>query len=116
MSNGKPVIILENPTIEEANGFIKSVLLERKVVILVGNCWVDYQGRASSRLEAGERIIIIKEDGSILVHRPWGYEPINWQPTGCMIQTRTEGEILRVRATRRKPSESVTIFFDKIYG
>jgi RecB family endonuclease NucS len=115
MSNRKPVVTLEHPTVEKAAEFIKAAVAERKAVILVGNCWVDYKGRASSKLEPGERIIMIKEDGSVLVHRPFGYEPVNWQPAGCLFQTRAAGEVLRVRAIRRKPSESVKISFDRVY-
>jgi RecB family endonuclease NucS len=115
MSNRKTVCNLEKPTVEKAAGFFKAALAEGKAIILVGNCWVDYRGRASSKLEAGERIVMIKEDGSLLVHRPSGYEPVNWQPAGCMFQTRIKGDVLRVRAVRHKPSESVSISFDQIY-
>jgi len=115
MANRKPVVTLQNPTVETAAVFIKTAVAEHKAIILVGNCWVDYNGRASSKLEPGERIILIKEDGSVLVHRPSGYEPVNWQPAGCMFQTSVREKTLRVRATRRKPSESVNISFDQIY-
>jgi len=115
VSSRKPVVSLENPSVERAAEFIKEAVSERKAVILVGNCWVDYKGRASSKLEPGERIVMIKEDGSVLVHRPFGYESVNWQPAGCLFQTRTKGETLRVRAIRRKPSESVSISFDHVY-
>ena len=111
----KPVIALENPNIEEAAKFVKESVSERKAVILVGNCWVDYKGRASSKLDSGERIILIKEDGSVLVHRPTGYEPVNWQPAGCLFQTRVTAGILRVRAIHRRPTESVSISFDRLY-
>jgi RecB family endonuclease NucS len=109
------VISLENPAVEIAADFIKTAVSEHKTIILVGNCWVNYKGRASSKLEPGERIVMIKEDGSVLVHRPVGYEPVNWQPTGCIFQTNIRGETLLVRAIRRKPSESVNISFDHIY-
>jgi RecB family endonuclease NucS len=113
--NRKPVIILENPSVEQAAKFIRKAISERKAVMLVGNCWVDYKGRASSKLEPGERIVLIKEDGSVLVHRPMGYEPVNWQPAGCLFQTRAIGDVLRVRAIQRRPSESVNISFDRVY-
>ncbi len=115
MSSRKPVASLENPSVEEAAEFIKKAVSERKAIVLVGNCWVNYKGRASSKLEPGERIVMIKEDASVLVHRPVGYEPVNWQPAGCIFQTRRKGETLRVRAIRRKPSESVSISFDRVY-
>ncbi len=115
MANKKTVVAYENPTVEQAAQIVKEGISERKAVVLVGNCWVDYRGRASSKLESGERIILIKEDGSVLVHRPTGYEPVNWQPAGCLFHTSKKKGHLLVRAIRRKPSESVKIFFDKIY-
>jgi RecB family endonuclease NucS len=115
VSSRKPVATLENPTVEKAAEFIKTAVSEHKAIILVGNCWVNYRGRASSKLEPGERIVMIKEDGSVLVHRPIGYEPVNWQPAGCIFQTRKKGETLQVRAIRRKPSESVNISFDCVF-
>jgi RecB family endonuclease NucS len=115
VSTRNSVVALENPNVEEAAKFVKQAVSKRKAVILVGNCWVDYKGRASSKLEPGERIVLIKEDGSVLVHRPAGYEPVNWQPAGCLFQTCLIGGVLRVRAIHRKPSESISISFDRVY-
>jgi hypothetical protein len=66
-------------------------------------------------LEPGERTLIIKEDGSLLVHRSVGYEPVNWQPPGCVFHTRTKDGVLEIHAVRQKPAESVNVSFDKIY-
>ena len=110
-----PVVVLENPGVDKAAEFIREAVSERKVVVIVGNCWVSYRGRASSKLDPGERIVVIKEDGSVLVHRPAGYEPVNWQPAGCLFQTRVVESVLHVRAIRRKPSESIKISFDHVY-
>jgi len=111
----RSILTYENLKIEEAVDKLKTAFNERKTVILVGNCWVEYQGRASSKLEPGERIVIIKEDGSVLVHRSRGYEPVNWQPSGCAFQVYKDGCILIIKAIKRKPHEIVTMFFDKIY-
>jgi hypothetical protein len=101
--------------VKKAAQLIQDALATHKALIVVGNCWVDYRGRASSKLKPGERIVVFKEDGSVLVHRPTGYEPVNWQPPGCIFSVSTADDILQIRAIRRKPSESVKIFFDKIY-
>jgi len=110
-----PLVTLQNPDIEEAIDLVKKAIAERKGLLIVGNCWVDYRGRASSRLEPGERIVVFKEDGSVLVHRPVGYEPVNWQPPGCLFQAQASGDSLQVRAVRRKPPESVRVSFDRVY-
>ncbi len=84
------------------------------MLIVVGRCCVDYTGRARSRLEPGERVLMVKEDGSLLVHRSIGYEPVNWQPPGCIFHTQTKGNVLELHAVRQKPRESVKVCFDSI--
>ena len=116
MSIQKSVITHENPKINEETAMvIKDALQKRRILLLIGNCWVDYKGRASSRLEPGERILIIKEDGSVLVHRPSGYEAVNWQPPGCILQSCVYDNSLQIKALRRKPRESLDIYFDRLY-
>jgi RecB family endonuclease NucS len=116
VSSRKQVLVLENPKIDkETEKSVKETLAQRKVCLIIGNCWVDYKGRASSTLEAGERIVIIKEDGSVLVHRPSSYEAVNWQPPGCIFQSQVKNAVLRIKAVRRKPAESLCIHFDRIY-
>jgi RecB family endonuclease NucS len=104
-----------SPTAEKAEKTIEEAISQRKTLLIIGNCWVHYLGRAKSKLEPGERILIVKGDGSLLVHRPVGYEPVNWQPPGCIFHTQAKGNIVEVRAVRRKPAESVKVFFDEIY-
>ncbi|MEM3090515.1 MAG: endonuclease NucS [Candidatus Bathyarchaeia archaeon] len=115
MSSSKHLMVLVSPNAVEAGEMVKEALFQRKNLILVGNCWVHYIGRARSELEPGERILIIKEDGSLLVHRSVGYEPVNWQPPGCIFHTQVKDGILEINAVRQKPPESVRVFFDKIH-
>ena len=115
MPRQEPLLTVQNPTIEKAVSLVKDALSKRKTLMIIGSCWVDYRGRASSKLEPGERIVILKEDGSVLVHRPVGYEPVNWQPPGCIFQANASGKVLQIRAVRRKPPESVRVSFDPVY-
>ena len=114
LSASKQPTVLISPNMAEAGEIVKEALSQRKTIIMVGNCWVHYLGRARSELEPGERILIIKEDGSLLVHRSVGNEPINWQPPGCIFHAQVKDGILEIHAVRRKPPESVRVFFDKI--
>ncbi len=109
------VSVFQDPSVEKAASVAKEAFSKHKALLIVGNCWVDYRGRASSKLEPGERIAIFKADGSVLVHRPVGYEPVNWQPPGCIFQATASGNTLQVRAVRRKPPESVRVSFDPVY-
>jgi RecB family endonuclease NucS len=103
-----------NPPLADAAEMLGKAFRARRLTMLVGNCRVDYEGRASSTLDWGERIAIIKQDGSVLVHRPTGYEPVNWQPPKCMVSVRLEDESVFVNAIRSQPKEAVSIEFREL--
>jgi RecB family endonuclease NucS len=49
------------------------------VRLIVARCSVDYSGRLSARLPDALRLIMLKGDGSVLVHADTGgYKPLNW--------------------------------------
>ena len=111
---------LTRPQLETAYEKLKEAIEKRKTVLLIGTCHVDYRGRASSKLESGERIAIVKEDGALLVHRPKGYEPVNWMPGGNtkfhigIEKIENGNKILILKAVRSKPTESVAVYFETI--
>jgi len=104
-------IILEAPSLEYALPFVKSGISHKRLVILAGRCSVEYEGRASSSLGPGERLIILKSDGSALIHRPKDYSPVNWQPPGSLFQTKLKDNKLVIRVYRRKDHEVMEITF-----
>lgn len=104
-----------NPGMHEAAETLEKAFRARNLVLVVGDCRVDYEGRASSTLDWGERITMIKQDGSVLVHRPVGYEPVNWQPPKCVIKISHEDSgSLVISASRSQPRENVSIEFRDI--
>jgi RecB family endonuclease NucS len=116
MASQKHFLFLENPRIDsETEAVVSEELSQRKTLLLIGSCRVDYKGRANSRLELGERVVMIKEDGSVLVHRPSGYEAVNWQPPGCIFHSRAKDGVLLITAIRRAPAESLRIHFNSLY-
>jgi RecB family endonuclease NucS len=107
--------VLVNPALSDAALMIEKAFAQRKTLIVAGKCQVHYSGRASSTLEPGERILVVKEDGALLVHRPVGYEPVNWQPPGCVFHVQTRENTLEIRGIRHKPRESVTVTFESVF-
>jgi RecB family endonuclease NucS len=101
--------------LNEAASIIEKAFVQRRTLIVAGRCHVNYTGRAKSTLEPGERILIIKEDGSLLVHRPVGYEPVNWQPPGSVFHVQTKINSIEVHSVRQEPRESVRVTFDEIF-
>ena len=56
--------------------------------IVVADCSVDYAGRLSAHLPRATRVLMLKNDGSILVHSDGGsYKPLNWMSPPCSIVT-----------------------------
>jgi RecB family endonuclease NucS len=51
----------------------------RIVRLLVARCEVRYSGRLTAVLPEAVRLLILKSDGSVLVHDDaGGYKPLNW--------------------------------------
>jgi hypothetical protein len=115
LHDASKLTVKANPTLSEAEAIIGKALMQRRTLVVAGNCHVHYSGRARSTLEPGERLLIIKEDGSLLVHRPVGYEPVNWQPAGSVFHVQTTEKSLEIHGIRQKPRESVRVTFDAIY-
>ncbi|HDJ21712.1 MAG TPA: DUF91 domain-containing protein [Candidatus Bathyarchaeota archaeon] len=106
--------VLENPSLGEAAQLIKKGIAQKKTVIIACHCTVDYEGRANSTLGPGDRVVLIKPDGSALVHRPKDYAPVNWQPPGSLFKTTLkEGEV-ELRAYRRKEKERMVVHIKKV--
>ncbi len=86
----------------------------RAILLILGNCRVKYGGRAKSSLDFGERLVVVKRDGSVLVHRDEKYTPVNWQPPGTMVEYGIEEGMFVLVATRRSPPEKMRIEFGAI--
>jgi endonuclease len=61
--------------------------------LVVARCSVDYAGRLSAHLPLATRLLMLKGDGSILVHSDSGsYKPLNWMNPPCTISVREPDE------------------------
>jgi len=66
------------------------------VRLLVARCEVRYSGRLSAVLPEAVRLLILKADGSVLVHDDaGGYKPLNWMTAPTVVED--EGGMLVVR-------------------
>jgi len=47
--------------------------------IVIAECSVDYEGRLRAHLPRATRLLMVKNDGSVLIHSDGGsYKPLNW--------------------------------------
>jgi RecB family endonuclease NucS len=57
--------------------------------IIKADCEVDYDGRGSTRRGRGARLLILKDDGSFIIHQSTGVKPVNYMSN---VTSLTESE------------------------
>ena len=82
--------------------------------LVIARCAVDYSGRLSAHLPLATRLLMLKNDGSILVHSDSGsYKPLNWMNPPCTIVTEepsaevAEFGVIEVWRVQQKKTEDV---------
>ncbi len=100
---------IKHPSLEEALALARSS--SRAMLIILGNCRVEFSGRTRSFLDFGERLIIVKRDGTLIVHKETMREPVNWMPPGTKVKFEIEEGMLVLRASRTDPVEHMSIAF-----
>ena len=54
--------------------------------LVIARCAVDYSGRLNAHLPLATRLLVVKADGSVLVHSDGGsYKPLNWMSPPCTL-------------------------------
>jgi RecB family endonuclease NucS len=91
------------------------------VRLVIARCSVDYVGRLTAHLPSALRLLIVKADGSVLVHSDGGsYKPLNWMSPPCRLTeepgrwtvTGKSGETLAITITEVISDTSVDLGVD----
>jgi len=91
------------------------------VRLVIARCSVDYVGRLTAHLPEALRLLIVKADGSVLVHSDGGsYKPLNWMSPPCRLAeepgrwtvTGKAGETLAITITEVLSDTSVDLGVD----
>ncbi len=73
----------------------------RDVRLIVARCEVVYTGRLNAVLPVSTRLLMLKSDGSVLVHADsGGYKPLNWMTPPTVIEEDGNRIVVRKRAGR----------------
>jgi endonuclease len=71
---------------------------------------VDYAGRLSAHLPLATRLLIVKADGSVLVHSDGGsYKPLNWMSPPCRLAEQDDRWVVT-----GKSGETLTITLEEV--
>jgi len=69
--------------------------------LIVARCEVSYSGRLNAFLPDTTRLLMLKDDGSVLVHADaGGYKPLNWMTPPTVIEDGGDVVVVRKRAGR----------------
>jgi RecB family endonuclease NucS len=78
--------------------------------MVIARCTVDYAGRLATHLPSAVRLLLVKADGSVLVHADYGgYKPLNWMSAPCTLAQ--EDGVWRVT---NRAGEAMTITIEEV--
>jgi RecB family endonuclease NucS len=78
--------------------------------LVIARCSVQYAGRLSTHLPSAVRLLLVKADGSVLVHADYGgYKPLNWMSAPCTLVQ--EADAWRVT---NRAGETMTIGIEEV--
>jgi RecB family endonuclease NucS len=78
--------------------------------LVIARCSVDYVGRLTAHLPLATRLLLVKADGSVLVHSDGGsYKPLNWMSPPCWL-----AEADNVWTVTNKAGENLVITLEEI--
>lgn len=61
--------------------------------LVIADCSIDYSGRLDAHLPRAKRLLMLKADGSVLVHSDGGsYKPLNWMTAPCEVSVEEPDE------------------------
>jgi RecB family endonuclease NucS len=86
--------------------------------LIVARCAVDYTGRLTAHLPEALRLIMVKADGSVLVHADaGGYKPLNWMTPPTAIEE-SDGRIVvrKVKGDDRLEITLAEVLSDVTHG
>ncbi|HEY6738937.1 MAG TPA: endonuclease NucS [Actinopolymorphaceae bacterium] len=83
--------------------------------LVIARCQVDYAGRLTAHLPMAERLLMVKADGSVLVHSDGGsYKPLNWMSPPCRLEESRDDDGRDVWRVLNKADEELRITIEKI--
>ncbi|MET0671898.1 MAG: endonuclease NucS [Microbacterium pygmaeum] len=90
--------------------------------LVIARCSVDYAGRLSAHLPLATRLLMVKGDGSLLVHSDGGsYKPLNWMSPPCTLETldpddeqRSAGIVELWKVTHKKTADQLVVSIHEV--
>jgi len=86
------------------------------VRLVIATCSVDYVGRLTAHLPHATRLLLVKADGSVLVHSDGGsYKPLNWMSPPCTLTTEVDDDGAGTWTVVNKAGEKLVITLAEVH-
>ena len=83
--------------------------------LVIASCSVDYSGRLDAHLPRATRVLMLKADGSVLIHSDGGsYKPLNWMSAPARLTVTEPDEEAAADGVREAWEESATKTDDRL--
>lgn len=82
--------------------------------ILETDCEIEYDGRGATSLGRGHRVILIKDDGSVIIHGPTGVKPLNYMRNVADASEETASDGARVLSVTGQGGEILSVVMHRI--
>jgi endonuclease len=84
--------------------------------LVIASCSVDYVGRLTAHLPSATRLLLVKADGSVLVHSDGGsYKPLNWMSPPCTLTTDVGGDGAGTWTVTNRAGERLVITLEEVH-
>jgi RecB family endonuclease NucS len=85
--------------------------------LVVARCQVDYAGRLTAHLPMATRVLMIKADGSVLVHSDGGsYKPLNWMSPPCTLREGTAEDGAALWTVTSRSEDTLQILIEEVFS
>lgn len=105
-----------DPSPSEFAAVVRAGLRDGALVTVHAECSVEYEGRTGGSIGPGDRLVVCKRDGTLLVHRPTGHDPVNWQPAGGSVRVTLDDGRATLRARRSDPNEYLRVYCHEVHA
>ncbi|MBI1376208.1 MAG: endonuclease NucS [Frankiales bacterium] len=84
--------------------------------LVIATCSVDYVGRLTAHLPSARRLLLVKADGSVLVHSDGGsYKPLNWMSPPCALATEVDDDGVGTWTVTNRAGEQLVVTVEEVH-
>jgi endonuclease len=89
---------------------------KKEFIVFFCKCKIVYSGRAEASLSKGDRLVSVKQDGTIFVHQPEGGNPINYMKAGGSIELLKQEYGVLFKAYNSSTKEYLELEISRVYS